>query len=403
MVRKKGLTALIFALVCCHFVTFRLLFLGPKKRKESLRKKKESLRTRAVARQHGLIEALCQRLDENATFADVRRWEKRQGGVIHERKLCSGRWFATSDRKDYAFVAEELEELGLCNAGTNESRRLAAYVGEQFESLTNSTFQHGAFEDDAIVSAMPGLMRSFGTKSSFAEIFAECDDDIMMGDRGLLCDDASLLITFNVIAKKGNFLPPKVTSVEAWVFPALRVLLVKKEVMWLIVKPSRGSFGAEGIHMTQLPRGALASKRKFHAWLGRNVVPPHCFKVYTSVCSRREMSFQRYVDNPALMDGRKFDVRTWFLITKLNPLTIYGLRHGYPKIASMPFSRDPKHLQEQCIHIKMLDDRCPLEYLERFARRNGYPRSTASRVFFDDLTSAEIKLQFRSDLISLFG
>ena len=43
---------------------------------------------------------------------------------------------------------------------------------------------------------------------------------------------------------------------------------------------------------------------------------------------------QRYVDNPYLVGGKKFDMRMYALVTSFQPLTIYIYRSGFARFSA---------------------------------------------------------------------
>ena len=45
----------------------------------------------------------------------------------------------------------------------------------------------------------------------------------------------------------------------------------------------------------------------------------------------------RYVDNPLLLYGHKFDLRIYVLITACNPLRIYMYKEGIARFATVPY------------------------------------------------------------------
>lgn len=59
----------------------------------------------------------------------------------------------------------------------------------------------------------------------------------------------------------------------------------------------------------------------------------------------------RYVHNPLLIQGLKFDLRVYVLVTGYDPLRAYIYREGLVRFASMPYSTDDEHLQDAYRHL----------------------------------------------------
>ncbi|XP_040189122.1 tubulin polyglutamylase TTLL5 [Rana temporaria] len=59
----------------------------------------------------------------------------------------------------------------------------------------------------------------------------------------------------------------------------------------------------------------------------------------------------RYVSNPLLIDGFKFDVRLYVLITSYDPLVIYLYEEGLTRFATVRYDRTAKNIKNQFMHL----------------------------------------------------
>lgn len=59
----------------------------------------------------------------------------------------------------------------------------------------------------------------------------------------------------------------------------------------------------------------------------------------------------RYVDNPLLIQGLKFDLRIYVLVTSYSPLRAYVYREGLVRFASSPYSTQEEHLRDAYRHL----------------------------------------------------
>ena len=60
---------------------------------------------------------------------------------------------------------------------------------------------------------------------------------------------------------------------------------------------------------------------------------------------------QRYIYNPLLLGGKKFDMRVYALVTCYNPLTVYLNRTGFCRFTSFKYSLNPEDLNNNQIHL----------------------------------------------------
>ena len=127
-----------------------------------------------------------------------------------------------------------------------------------------------------------------------------------------------------------NYIP------ETYLFPEQNDLIIKKfknyhynpKDAWLF-KPARDSFG----------RGIFVIDN------------------FTEIQKIKQKKYliSRYVMNPLLIKGKKFDMRAYVLVTGMDPLKIYFYRDGYLKLTVKNFTLDRNHLTDGCVHITTSD------------------------------------------------
>mmetsp|Transcript_104176 Transcript_104176/g.185043 ORF Transcript_104176/g.185043 Transcript_104176/m.185043 type:complete len:1009 (+) Transcript_104176:70-3096(+) len=115
---------------------------------------------------------------------------------------------------------------------------------------------------------------------------------------------------------------------ETFVLPAeikafrQRYLKTKGEHLW-IVKPAASSQG-KGIFIL------------------RNLI---------DLPIREPAVISRYIENPLLIQGLKFDLRIYVLVTSFDPLRAFIYREGLTRFASKPYSTEQEHLSDVYRHL----------------------------------------------------
>ncbi|KAJ1521378.1 hypothetical protein ONE63_003053 [Megalurothrips usitatus] len=66
---------------------------------------------------------------------------------------------------------------------------------------------------------------------------------------------------------------------------------------------------------------------------------------------KRPLIVQKYVDRPYLINGCKFDLRLYILVTSMHPLRIYLYDDGLVRFASVKYSEDPASLADRYMHL----------------------------------------------------
>lgn len=60
---------------------------------------------------------------------------------------------------------------------------------------------------------------------------------------------------------------------------------------------------------------------------------------------------QKYVMNPLLIGGKKFDLRIYVLVTTYNPLTVYFYRTGFARFTSQRYSTNFEEVSNMMVHL----------------------------------------------------
>ena len=59
----------------------------------------------------------------------------------------------------------------------------------------------------------------------------------------------------------------------------------------------------------------------------------------------------KYIENPHLLNGLKYDLRVYVLVTQFNPLKIYIYNDGLVRFATEKYSMDPKQMNQKFVHL----------------------------------------------------
>lgn len=59
----------------------------------------------------------------------------------------------------------------------------------------------------------------------------------------------------------------------------------------------------------------------------------------------------KYIANPHLINGLKYDLRVYVLVTSFNPLRVYMYNDGLVRFATEKYSNDPKNLSKKFMHL----------------------------------------------------
>lgn len=105
----------------------------------------------------------------------------------------------------------------------------------------------------------------------------------------------------------------------------------------------------------------------------------------------------RYINNPMLLDGRKFDLRIYVSVTSFVPLRIFIHDEGLVRLTTEQYSNDPEALANRFVHLTNYSVQ---KTSQKFVQNNGNqePMSPNSKIEQDEKSSKWSLQMFRQRL-----
>eukprot|EP01022_Parablepharisma_sp_SALTPOND_P020230 TRINITY_DN361_c0_g1_i3.p1 TRINITY_DN361_c0_g1~~TRINITY_DN361_c0_g1_i3.p1 ORF type:complete len:707 (+),score=86.81 TRINITY_DN361_c0_g1_i3:571-2691(+) len=75
------------------------------------------------------------------------------------------------------------------------------------------------------------------------------------------------------------------------------------------------------------------------------------FNNVSSVAYGEPMIVQEYLKNPLLLNGYKFDMRIYVVVTSFNPLEVFLYKEGFARLSTVRFSLSPECITNKFIHL----------------------------------------------------
>lgn len=159
-----------------------------------------------------------------------------------------------------------------------------------------------------------------------------------------VCRKDRLLANYTAMQKKHgkkafNFIP------KAYQLPEeekiLKWKMKQKKEIW-IVKPPADSCG-KGIRLVTEPEDVLDSRLVLVEW--------HDPRRAIVKLPQQNLIVQKYITNPFLVNGLKFDLRLYVLLTSIDPIKLYLYNDGLVRFATQPFTIDENDLGNNFIHL----------------------------------------------------
>jgi len=121
----------------------------------------------------------------------------------------------------------------------------------------------------------------------------------------------------------------------------LKWKMKQQKGIW-IVKPPADSCG-KGIRIVSEPEDVLDSRLVVVKWKD----PAHA----SIEMPQQNLIVQKYITNPFLVNGLKFDLRLYVLLTSIDPIKLYLYDDGLVRFATKPFTMDENNLNNKYIHL----------------------------------------------------
>ncbi|RYE83291.1 MAG: hypothetical protein EOO65_04195, partial [Methanosarcinales archaeon] len=71
----------------------------------------------------------------------------------------------------------------------------------------------------------------------------------------------------------------------------------------------------------------------------------------TSTVQVESYVVQKYISNPHLIGGKKYDLRVYALVTNYSPLTVWIYRSGFTRFSASRYSTDPADILNAFVHL----------------------------------------------------
>lgn len=91
-----------------------------------------------------------------------------------------------------------------------------------------------------------------------------------------------------------------------------------------------------------LPQSVLHSTDTIAKWVQTDLLPLERIPQWT---------IQTYLKEPLLFDGRKMDIRVWAVVASIDPLRIYMLPFGFPRVSPRKYNASS---MDPCQHTRLL-------------------------------------------------
>lgn len=84
---------------------------------------------------------------------------------------------------------------------------------------------------------------------------------------------------------------------------------------------------------------------------GIKLLPNHLTNKVIARLESKQGIIQRYVERPLLLDGYKFDLRLYVVVTSFDPLKVYLFKEGLVRLATERYSLSPNSLKKRTMHL----------------------------------------------------
>ena len=189
-----------------------------------------------------------------------------------------------------------------------------------------------------IINSVGGMAAQIGEKPSLARLHERCFGrfgiDIMAALPPSLPHCRFTMRGFNVV-RQGSELSMRLKGFRQYA-ASLDAAEPEPHRIW-ILKPL-GGFNQVGIHMYSMDTSETESESATKEWVLKHV-------------PEGQWVLQEYVMNPMTFQGHKFDLRIWAICTSLDPLRVYLMGSGIPKVSQWKYVKDKSQVKNMCVHV----------------------------------------------------